>query len=68
MATVREAPAVSKISLPATGNIVDVFTADGQGYICEDQKELTPWLISLSRDTDGTIGSLANSSSKFSEM
>ena len=48
MATVREAaPAVSKISLPATGNIVDVFTADGQGYIREAQKELTPWLISV---------------------
>jgi hypothetical protein len=47
VATVREAPAVNKVSLPATGNIVDVFTADGQGYIREAQKELTPWLISV---------------------
>ena len=33
--------------LPSAGGIVDVFTADGQGYIREVQKDLTPWLISV---------------------
>ena len=48
MASVRtgRAPAVSLV-LPSAGGIVDVFTADGQGYIREVQKESTPWLISV---------------------
>ncbi len=43
----RDAPVVS-VCLPATGGIVDVFTANGQTYVRDVQKDLVPRVIAHS--------------------
>ena len=59
MAAVRTVlPSVVSVPLPATGGLVDVFTAHGQTYVRDIQKDLVPrnWPESLpTRDTDGTM-------------
>jgi hypothetical protein len=44
VAAVREASVVS-VPLPATGGLVDVFTAHGQTYVRDIQKDLVPRII-----------------------